>query len=68
LSLFFIPLFRVKQGEHFLECDRCGIVSDAAGKAPGDTSSDRRVQSCGRCGRRMEAEFQFCPYCGERVS
>ena len=31
LSLFFIPLFRVKKGDPVLICDRCGAISSPKG-------------------------------------
>jgi RNA polymerase subunit RPABC4/transcription elongation factor Spt4 len=54
LSLFFIPVFRVKTGEPFIHCERC---QQSAGKEAGPTA-------CGRCGRLLDGDFQFCPYCG----
>lgn len=69
-SLFFIPLFRVKRGDEFLECSRCGVVgrggwpgSPAPSPQPGRRELPRRCRSCGR---ELEPEFVFCPYCGQR--
>jgi len=66
LSLFFIPVWRVKKGTPFLACDRCeqnaeGIQTHAGGPAP------RPRQTCGRCGREIDSEFRFCPHCGNKM-
>jgi predicted amidophosphoribosyltransferase len=65
LSLFFIPVWRVKKGTPVLMCDRCkqnveGIRADSSGPA----SSLR--QTCGHCGREIDPEFRFCPHCGKK--
>jgi len=37
LSLFFIPIVRIRKGQPFVECERCGHITDENGKiyAPG---------------------------------
>jgi len=66
LSLFFIPILRVKKGAPFLACDRCENAKRATGpefsRQPQDNS-----QTCGSCGRSVAADFKFCPYCGKRI-
>jgi hypothetical protein len=63
LSLFFIPLFRVKKGVPYLECGRCRSVYSEDG-------SRMRQQtppgpgSCPKCGRPVQTDFNLCPYCG----
>ncbi len=54
VSLFFIPLLRVKRGLPVLQCDGCRQTSKPF--------SDRRCQGCHRV---MELDFKYCPYCGE---
>jgi hypothetical protein len=66
LSLFFIPIIRVKTGEPFIMCDRCErnvsefepqisqAVKDAAG-------------FCRFCAKRWPPEYTFCPSCGRRL-
>jgi DNA-directed RNA polymerase subunit RPC12/RpoP len=67
ISLFFIPLLRVKQGAPFLYCRRCGqSVSPGAQQEKGAATSDRSSPQCRRCGRSLEGHFLYCPYCGQR--
>lgn len=63
LSLFFIPLFPVKRGEPFLFCRRCDQPV-FEGNPVGDDSSQPRA--CGRCGRTLQSQFAYCPFCGWR--
>ena len=64
LSLFFIPVFPVKRGEPFFFCDRCGVLS-------GDTSAPditgNIIRSCKNCGRKLDADFKYCPFCGKSL-
>jgi uncharacterized C2H2 Zn-finger protein len=65
-SLFFIPLFRVKEGEAFLHCERCNTIATQSGirfQNRPEASGSR----CSACGRNMERDYQFCPYCGRPV-
>lgn len=66
LALFFIPLFRVKKGTPFLECQRCGTVS---GGENGERSRPEPEQAvrCPYCGHSLGPDFQYCPGCGRRV-
>ena len=64
LSLFFIPLIPVKKGEPFLYCDRCGA------QARGQSSNDYNYigsRSCKNCGRKLESDFNYCPFCGKSL-
>ncbi len=65
LSLFFIPILRVKKGEPFVVCDLC----EAAAPKFGDDDSDSRrpEMRCKSCGSTVPADFRFCPYCGKRL-
>lgn len=66
ISLFFIPLIRIKKGVPFLFCENCGTYQDQQGSAfaGGETGKPQR---CGFCGRSVEADFSFCPYCGRSL-
>ncbi len=66
LSLFFIPLFRVKKGEPFLECNSCGAISDESGQVFHGPEKMRGTV-CPYCGKPLEPSFQYCPYCGRKV-
>jgi hypothetical protein len=65
-SLFFIPLFRVKKGEPFIFCDRCETVVSDRG-APARTWKDPGLNRCKNCGKALNNEFVFCPYCGNKL-
>ncbi|MGQ9645415.1 MAG: zinc ribbon domain-containing protein [Thermodesulfobacteriota bacterium] len=68
ISLFFIPLIPIKRGERFLECDRCHAIFDESGRPPSMPFQDRSSQNCPVCGKPIDADFRFCPYCGEKFS
>jgi RNA polymerase subunit RPABC4/transcription elongation factor Spt4 len=66
LSIFFIPILRVKKGEAFIMCDRCertfhDFGSDLTGQQP------EGAGTCKYCGKAVGNDFQFCPYCGKRL-
>jgi len=66
LSIFFIPILRVKKGEAFIMCDRCE-------KTFHDFGSDfTRPQQegagiCRSCGKTLDKDFKYCPGCGRRI-
>jgi hypothetical protein len=66
LSLFFIPLLRIKKGDPFIICDRCNKTIPQSGP---DIS--RRAgyenKTCSACNRTLEPEFKYCPNCGQRA-
>jgi hypothetical protein len=66
LSLFFIPILRVKKGEAFIMCDRCEKTvhqfsenHDAGPHAPDG--------HCRNCGRPSQKDFKYCPFCGKTL-
>jgi len=63
LSLFFIPLLRIRKGEPFIQCERCGHVTDEGGRVH-SAGMDLRQPRCHRCGAGLQAGFRFCPQCG----
>jgi RNA polymerase subunit RPABC4/transcription elongation factor Spt4 len=66
LSLFFIPLVPVKQGQPFLVCENCErvrIEKEHQYEAPSWDAEKR----CRSCGRALEKDFLFCPYCGRQL-
>jgi len=66
LSLFFIPLFRVKKGEPFIICDRCESFVPEGG-APFHAWKDPGATHCNNCGKTIEKGFAYCPYCGRKT-
>jgi uncharacterized CHY-type Zn-finger protein len=67
ISLFFIPLIRVKQGNPFLYCQRCRQPVDNNGtetSIPPSNSPQKPV--CRQCNRTLSPDFRHCPYCGRR--
>lgn len=66
LSLFFIPVLKVKTGEPVLICDRCeGPVTDA--DLAGFRQPPEPGRTCRFCKKDFPAEFAFCPICGRRL-
>lgn len=66
LSLFFIPLVRVKQGEPFLFCRRCNLPVGTDSGGLHDIAHPAPKHACSRCSRTIHPEFAYCPYCGHR--
>ena len=65
IMIFFIPLLPIKKGQPFLHCSRCSGIFDESGRDMlGGPISGRR---CPRCGRELESDFTYCPYCGASV-
>ena len=68
LSLFFIPLVRVKRGEPFLMCERCqGAVDDRLHGPPQVDRPTGGQTVCAACGRTFDSSFNYCPHCGQRA-
>jgi hypothetical protein len=67
LSLFFIPLFPVKKGTPFVECQSCGSLYTESGEAILETPERRSQRPCPGCGATVEPTYRFCPSCGKRL-
>lgn len=63
LSLFFIPLFPVKKGVPFLVCSKCQGISEEDEMTGMQMS--KQYKKCKNCGRFVQLDFSFCPYCGK---
>jgi ribosomal protein S14 len=63
LSLFFIPVFPVKKGAPFITCENCRRMA-AEQQEPFETTFGRVGMRCKSCGKALEKNFSFCPYCG----
>jgi hypothetical protein len=68
LSLFFIPLFPVKRGKPFLECENCRFVFDEHVKIIGKDGIRSEPAKCPDCGRPVGGDHVYCPYCGKHLS
>ena len=64
LNLFFIPLLRLRQGRTLLVCERCQALSDPDTRRP-VARQPPSSPTCHRCGRSVDGDFRYCPYCGE---
>ncbi|WP_353740515.1 zinc ribbon domain-containing protein [Desulfoferrobacter suflitae] len=66
ISLFFIPLIRVKRGDPVLMCERCGaaVSADQSRESPGVLPHAAR---CRACGASLDPAFRYCPQCGSRI-
>jgi hypothetical protein len=72
ISLFFIPIFRIKKGIPFLKCENCHVVLDLNIDINGryvefGEWETHRVRKCGYCGKSVAADYSYCPYCGKRI-
>lgn len=71
LSLFFIPLFPVKRGEPFVECNRCqGVfpVQDSGYEMPAASKPGPKSNPvCQGCRQLVDERFVYCPWCGRRL-
>ena len=65
LSLFFIPVFRIRKGKPVVECERCHHVSDETGQIY-TAGMDLSTPRCLRCGGILAHDFRYCPHCGEK--
>jgi hypothetical protein len=63
ISVFFVPVIKVKTGEPVLVCDRCEtpVAESAIPPAP------QAGQVCRFCQKNFPAEYLFCPACGRRL-
>ncbi|HDG98820.1 MAG TPA: zinc ribbon domain-containing protein [Desulfobacterales bacterium] len=66
LALFFIPLFRVKKGQPFLECQSCGAISPESGQVSFGTQ-EMPSHTCPYCGKPLEPSYLYCPFCGRKI-
>jgi uncharacterized C2H2 Zn-finger protein len=67
LSIFFIPVLRVKKGEPFLLCERCGAGSKKSNDDLSHFNIENQKNRCPHCGALIEKVFSFCPFCGGKV-
>jgi hypothetical protein len=65
LSVFFIPVLKVKTGEPLLICDRCELTVRESEASPAAAAAAGRV--CRFCQKDYPADYAFCPVCGRRL-
>lgn len=66
ISLFFIPLIRIKKGIPFDICDHCHSFLEIENPTPIHGNETHHSQ-CKYCGQLLSFEFAFCPACGKPV-
>ena len=66
LSLFFIPILRVKKGEPFIICDRCEQTANTIGPDFNQPQT-KDARTCRYCGKALDEDFKYCPHCGKRI-
>lgn len=66
LSVFFIPILKVKTGRPVLMCARCERTVSELGPeaAPPVQVAARR---CRFCSKDLSPDYTFCPHCGRRL-
>jgi len=67
LSLFFIPLLRVKRGETFLFCDNCGQPANGFRTPTPRVPPAGTDTVCVACGQSFDSSYKYCPHCGQRA-
>lgn len=67
-NLFFIPIFRVKKGEPFVMCERCERTVHEFDDEISRSQLDKKETPCNQCGRALEENFKYCPYCGKPIT
>lgn len=80
--IFFIPIFKWNE-KYYVECQGCNsvfTVKKEKGKAVEKGEADnitywdleeciskKSEHICTRCGKHIEDDFEFCPYCGSKL-
>lgn len=67
LSLFFIPLIRVKRGDPFLLCEHCERSMETSFEPAPSPPLDGTDRVCVACRKRFDRSFKYCPHCGQRA-
>jgi hypothetical protein len=67
LSVFFIPVLRVKKGGPFIQCQSCGSLFRESGQEAWRGPLTKPQDRCPHCGLLLEPGFRFCPSCGKKI-
>lgn len=65
ISVFFIPLIRIKKGVPFASCENCNSIFESPARM--EMTEIEEVRRCGSCGKAAAPEFNYCPYCGKWI-
>ncbi|RVW17750.1 hypothetical protein CK203_071681 [Vitis vinifera] len=63
LKLFFVPVWRWPGKEPLMHCPDCFLFFPP----PTRTGPLLDVLRCASCGRPVESNFRFCPFCGSAL-
>ncbi|HSO61278.1 MAG TPA: zinc ribbon domain-containing protein [Desulfobacterales bacterium] len=66
LSLFFIPIIKVKTGEPVIMCARCERAVSEFGPEPA-TPVQGETKRCRFCSRNLSPDYTYCPHCGKKL-
>jgi len=68
LSVFFIPVFKIRTGEPVLVCHRCERPASGSGSDPARPQPPPSpARPCRFCNRDFPADYVYCPICGRRL-
>ena len=67
VSIFFIPIIRIKKGEPVLECQSCGALYAESEERMVQASKGDPDLNCPYCGNPLKTGFRYCPFCGKAV-
>ena len=67
ISVFFLPIIRIKKGNPFVECEKCGFITSETEGGHKEVLKSGPINYCENCQRPIDAGFKFCPYCGRRI-
>ncbi|KAK2967139.1 hypothetical protein RJ640_006108 [Escallonia rubra] len=68
LNLFFVPVWRRPGKERLMHCDSCGLFFPPPfSPPPPPLPAAPDVLRCQFCAREVDAEFNFCPFCGSAL-
>jgi rubrerythrin len=67
LSVFFIPVLKVKTGKPVLVCNRCELPAGDPGPDPFRSQPPPAGRPCRFCNKGFPADYVFCPICGRRL-
>ena len=66
LSVFFIPILKVKTGEPVIMCARCERTVPEFGPEPA-APVQGEGEACRFCRKDLPSDYTYCPHCGRRL-